>query len=458
MALLIRIAADYQLREPVYAVRINVDWRQGWTLNLLGSTLAPVFLPPGDQWYTRLDLGYLQPLRGWTWNYNLNLIGQDKLPFRQQDWPIYRSLPQPPTGWIQSSPIVLSPSLNVPFRQQSWPLTPDYQRSNPSWVLNLLQNTLTPAVVVLGNPRAPLFAVRIDVTWQRGWTQNLLENTLTPVAGIPPGEQVYDRPGLGPQQPLRNWTWNYNLNLIGQDALPFRQQDWPIYKPLASVPNGWIQSSPIILNASLGVPFRQQDWPNPKAPLQPLRGWTWSYNLNLIGQDQLPVGEQVTTLPPTGYLYPNQLRTWIQTPFILAQANIPFNQKDWPNPKAALQPTRSWVSWYNLNLIGKDKLPVGKQIYDRPVLSLDDGRRSWILPRNLPLNTPIVKLPFNQYDWPNPKPQPIVDHAWVLATNPNLFHPTPPVILPNIERPYIRDYWDRDEWGNFLPGSGIRRN
>lgn len=39
------------------------------------------------------------------------------------------------------------------------------------------------------------------------------------------------------------------------------------------------------------------------------------------------------------------------------------------------------------------------------------------------------------------------------------FMPVPPasVQLTSMDRHgWVRDYWDRDEWGRFIPGAGIR--
>lgn len=32
-----------------------------------------------------------------------------------------------------------------------------------------------------------------------------------------------------------------------------------------------------------------------------------------------------------------------------------------------------------------------------------------------------------------------------------------PVETPPHELVWVRDLWDRDEWGNFIPGAGIRQ-
>src|SRR5262249_13965648 len=53
----------------------------------------------------------------------------------------------------------------------------------------------------------------------------------------------------------RSWTWSYNLNLIGQDKLPFRQKEWPL-TPAPERSNElltWIERVKLLLL----VPFKQ---------------------------------------------------------------------------------------------------------------------------------------------------------------------------------------------------------
>jgi len=71
---------------------LPVSWQNGWTQNLLLSTLAVSVQMPLNQYHWPAPGQPWQPTRGWASAYNVNLIGQDQLPFRQTDWP----LPQRP--------------------------------------------------------------------------------------------------------------------------------------------------------------------------------------------------------------------------------------------------------------------------------------------------------------------------------------------------------------------------
>src|SRR5258706_11714717 len=65
---------------------------------------------------------------------------------------------------------------------------------------------------------------------------------------------------------LRTWTASYNLNLIGQDALPFRRSDWPnplLFKRLSADWN-WngTANQPVVV---VQAPFNLDNCPNPFA-------------------------------------------------------------------------------------------------------------------------------------------------------------------------------------------------
>src|SRR5215472_1641026 len=84
MALLLSIVANLQPRAPYYAARVRVEWYQSWELNLLQTTLAPTVQKPFNQTDWPVPFGPFQFNRGFTASYNLNLIGQDKLPSGEQ--------------------------------------------------------------------------------------------------------------------------------------------------------------------------------------------------------------------------------------------------------------------------------------------------------------------------------------------------------------------------------------
>jgi len=224
-------------------------------------------------------------------------------------------------------------------------------------------------------------------------------------------------------QNLRTWVWKYNQNLIAKDKLPVGQQHYDRLLDAAPYPinlRTWLGIA--VPQVAVALPFNQEDWPNPRAALQPGRSWTASYNLNLIGRDALPVGQQHYDRPLDSAPYPTSLRTWIGEAIPQVAADRPFVQEDWPTPRPIAQPDRSFTRSFNLNLIARDQLPVGKQVTDLPpreALRATD-LRTWINRVNLALTTQAAALPFNEYDWPNPRgpAQPL--RGWIDKFNLNL--------------------------------------
>lgn len=364
---------DLAPRAPLYAVRIHTDWRIGFTQNLLQSTLAPAIQPAGEQYTERLETGPIQPLRSWTWNYNLNLIGQDKLPFRQQDWPLTPDIREPRT-WLAG----FRPDRIKPFNQQDWPVPIAPQQPALSWTASYNLN-------LIGQDRLPFrqqdWPLTPDVREPRTWLQGFRADRIKPF-----NQQDWPVP-IAPQQPAYSWTASYNLNLIGKDQLPFRQQDWPLTPDIREA-RTWIQGFNIQAQVT-AAPFNQLDWPNPTAPQQPLYGMTASFNLNLIGQDKLPFRQ--TDWPITPDI--REPRTWLQG--FSTNRLKPFNQQDWPVPIAPQQPAYGMTASYNPNLIGQDVLPFRQQ--DWPLTPDIRDPRTWLAGYSQ-FRFPVT--PFKQTDWP----------------------------------------------------------
>jgi len=273
-----------------------------------------------------------------------------------------------------------------------------------------------------------------------------------PTPPLPTGLQVYDLPPRAYPPPGGTWTWQYNANLIGQDRLPTGVQVYDL-PPRSYPPSGPTWTTWYNLSATQ-VPIGKiiYDLP-PKAYPPSGPTWAWSYNLNLVGQDQLPIGAKVYDLPPTGYIYPNDLRTWINRvnlALTVQAAVLPFNQYDWPNPKIPGQPAQSWTANYNINLIGKDRLPVGKQFTDLPAQPIyPNDLRTWITRTNHALT---LTFPFRQSDWPNPRDyEPVAaNRTWTSYLTLYLYAqtvmPVGKVIydLPPIAQPYYNSArtWD----------------
>lgn len=397
----------------------GVTWSQTWVLNLLESTLTVVSAPSGEQVYDRPQLPPQPPTPSWTWQYNLNLIGQDKLPVGEASTALTPiGAPRPDETWTWAYNLNLIGKDALPIGERSLDLTPRDIREFRGWAWQYILELIGQDVV----PGKRATDLPAQISWLLGWTSNLLESTLAQQqlpAGqrsweLPPrdprearsyalnlvltsllgqdrltvGARVWDLAPIGPPPLVPSWTWNYNLNLIGKDALPVgevstalpRGPEWLL---------GWTQNLlQTTLAPTFAKPFNQYDWPVPRAPQQPALGWTWQYNPNLIGQDAMLVGDQRYDLWTPEPQRPAQLSTWI------------------------------WQ--YNLNLVGKDALPVGARNYDQPPLRVF-WQRSWEL--NLVLSTlrGQDQLPIGEALWALP-PQPAQPQAfvWTWQYNPNL--------------------------------------
>lgn len=349
--------------------------------------------------------------RSWTWNYNLNLIGKDRLPVGKQvyDLPPRAADPYPRDlrTWTLSLVDIPGAPEAIPPGEQRTELTPlgaarltppvDLRSWDWSYNLNLIGQDALPVGSQIFGP-VPARQARQPI--EQTWIVNLQQTTLRP---IPPGAQRYELApfwsGFPRQIDLR--TWVLNLQQTTLSATPFNQEDWPLPKAPAPIDQTWTRSFPLNLRgadfllvglqfydlppqpaypvdlrffagrmppAEVTVPFAQFDWPLPIARdfAVDLRTLTESFNLNLIGQDAMTTGERVFDLPPGAF--------------------------------APTVERRSWTFSFNLNLIGRDDLTAGQQYTERPPLGphYSISLRTWI-------NPPLKPVPFNQEDWPLPK-------------------------------------------------------
>src|SRR5215831_5190069 len=238
----------------------------------------------------------------------------------------------------------------------------------------------------------------------------------------------------------------------------------PYYTPRITVEwdRFWAQNLMQTTLAPASQPFsllRNFDWPVPFGPFQFNRGFTASYNVNLIGQDLLPSGKQITDLSPRPYEYRSQAIHWTSSynlnligkdvlprgkqsteltarpaeayPYrswtasynvnLIGQDQLPFRQLDWPLPNRGPAPIEQTITVsFNKNLIGQDALPVGKDVLDLPPRDYDRSiqLRTWINVTN-PAFYP-VQLPKNQYDWPVPQDYQRPISILAVSFNPNL--------------------------------------
>jgi hypothetical protein len=354
------VQSDWPLTTPPW--RLNQTWTQSYNLNLIGQDAMLV----GEQVF---DLAPSQrppeqiQLHSWQWSYNLSLIGKDRLPAGDQFFDL--SPRQVPPEQIQLHSWSWSYNLNLrgkdqlPVGEDFFDLPPRDPREVRSWTASYILNLIGQDQLPVGDQTwvVPTPPWRLDQTWTQWYNLNLINQDLLPI-----GDQRFD---LSPIYPpyinhLRTWSWQYNLNLIGRDRLPVGEQIFD--RPILAVPPAatWIDQTKIQLTApTLNITISQY-WDRPQLPVPPAQAWTWSYNLNLIGQDRFPVGEQVfdrpvLPIPPPGL-------TWIQQYFI--EEIKPFLQSDWPLTPPPYRIEQTWTWAYNKNLIGKDQLPPGKDVWD----------------------------------------------------------------------------------------------
>jgi hypothetical protein len=123
----------------------------------------------------------------------------------------------------------------------------------------------------------------------------------------------------------------------------------------------------------------------------------------------------------------DQTWTWSYNLNLIGKDKLPTGQyPDWTvqdlapgqRPPEQIQ-LHSWTWFYNLNLIGQDQLPTGKAVTDLPPRDHSRLFQTWIQSTNLAL-TSVAQFPANQYDWPNPTQPARLDQTWTRSYNLNL--------------------------------------
>jgi hypothetical protein len=470
------------------------SWTWSYNLNLRGQDQ----LPTGAQRYDLSPIWppYINDLRTWAWEYDLNLIGQDRFPTGEQVWE-RPTLPIPPAApaWAwQYNPNLIGQDF-LPFRQRDWPLPISPQQPAVSWV-DPVKIWLTTPVLQLtisqywDRPQLPIPPAQ---SWSWSYNLNLIGQDR-----FPTGKQVWERPTLpippavtwleGPQyeliakpflqsdwpnptQPYRiDQTWSFRqVGMIGQDQLATGEQrtELPDRGPLrAQDLLTWIQTvnlalttTPAALNVTISKVFDR-----PILAVPPAQSWTSSYNLNLIGQDQLPFRQQdwpltsaqgragdwiqQTALVLTAVQRPfvqsdwplpqvpqGAIQTWINT-IGLALTAKPFNQRDWPNPtQPARDPTLTTIAAsYNLNLIGQDRLPNRQQDWPLPAPAPQPLLQVMVQGKPFFLVPPaILGLPLNAsrlFDRPQLRQDSPADIAWPAWRWPQITPPPVSAVVP----------------------------
>ena len=327
-----------------------------------------------------------------TWAYNLTLglpIPIEYTGFPSMDWPSAPA-PERPVSlrtWTHFNINLYPPSVVIAytgFPSMDWPPAPAAERSVTlrTWIhFNI--NLFSPVSVALPvGDRHTNLTGRGPLQPLRNWTLSLQQTTLAPEAPTPFKQLDWPNP-RGSLQPLRNWTFSYNLNLIGQDQLPVGDRITTLPPRGHIHPNSirtWVQTVNLALvTEAAALPHNQYNWPNPQQIRQSTRSWTAFYNRNLIGQDQLPIGDNLYTLSPRGHTHSSDLRTWIGRTIRLLASTQPIGERITAAPSVVRQPVRTWISVPNPTPVVAQDLPIGAIWTDLPMgaFPLDKGNRTW---------------------------------------------------------------------------------
>lgn len=352
----------------------------------LGRSLRSFDFPPdaGIQFETDWSLPvaplYPPQLRTHINPVNLNLIGQDTF-FGDPgcgpdyDWPLPRTPPRPDLTYTDS----MQPGLVDTFFGLAG-------APNFDWPV----------------PQTPVYHVQLRThleSFQPG-----IADTFYGLGGAP----NFDWPV--PQTPVyhvqfRTHLDHTKLNLRGQDALPTRQQDWPLPKTPPRPDLTWVQPG----NNFLVViyPFNQYDWPVSRSaevsfPAQ-LRTHTASRQQGLVDTFFGLAGNPnydwpLPKVPPRPDL------TWLQSEVTFLTVVYPFNQTNWPLPT---------TSAYHVQLRTHTDTYKSQMFVDTFFGLAGHPNYDWPLPRVAPRpdftwtqfgpNFLTVVVPFNQTDWPVPR-------------------------------------------------------
>jgi len=395
-------------------------WTWSYNLNLVAKDRMIV----GDQVYN-LTVAQITPpdqiqLRSWQWSYNLNLRGQDRLAVGKQ----FSDRPQLPPTLDYSFIFPINVALNPPIVQVGSPvgavytarptlLLEDWRRDwGWSYNFNLVGKDRLPTgeqVFDLAPGQKPPEQVQLH-SWQ--WVYNL---NLIGKDALVTGEQVYDLPPRDPRE-VRTWTWQYNLNLIAKDRLPTGAVFWD--RPTLPIPPAQTWTQAIFYPAV--KPFLQSDWPTPTPPYRIDQAWEYWYNLNLVGQDRFPTGEQIWERPqlpvPPAATWIDVTKIWLTAPVL----NITITQY-YDRPALPAPPAQTWTASYNQNLIAQDKMVTGEQFTELPPKDFLRLLQTWIQQTNLALLTapPIPDVSISQYyDRPTLPIPPA--RSWEFSFNLNL--------------------------------------
>lgn len=257
--------------------------RDTWTVNLLEGTLGPA--PATIQF---------------------------RAPTFFRNWSIDPGVALRSGGGINFTP-QLTVTLNVlPFNQSDWQLSvprADWLNAQTLLAANLVLPSIpgTPAATYdWPNPRG---YVSFDL---RGYTQAPTRALIDTVVGTPFAQTDWPLPPKAPTGAidLRTWIRPSQTQLIGQDTLPPRQQDWPTPLPIPAVVASRTHYQDL-LQSTLKPPVvppppGQYDWPNPYRPQ-----WSGFYAKHEAFALQPPTSVPVTIqLPQVIWRWAGETQIW----------------------------------------------------------------------------------------------------------------------------------------------------
>src|SRR5690349_3974854 len=320
--------------------------------------------------------------------------------------------------------------------------------------VNLLANTLSG-----GGPPPPApfkqtewsnpVVKKADVT-NRTWLLNLLQSTLTPAAPAQPPFYQTNWPNPTQKKPdIRGSTASVNLNIIGKDqfygaAGQAPTYDYPNPKTARRGPPDQSQSllqstlAPVVV---AGNPFSQSNWPNPirrhaqrlgnfyhrigtatgAGAAPPLANTPWvnplvkpnreaersqlPRNTLAMVEDFVAFSAMQDTPNRVSRVHVDAQQSGVKPQFIQVQAAPPFVPVDFPNPTLRKPLALTWTqNLATLNLTGDKPFPN----YDFPNPQRPGPRQYWLFCEVQFIPAPVVQAPFYQTDWPTPQPRRVI--------------------------------------------------
>jgi len=286
------------------------------------------------------------------------LIGQDKLPFRQMDWPLPVPQARQPqlVSWFDPVKLLLT----VPFRQRDWPLGRGHLQPDRSYLFTFPK-------VLHGQDRLPIRQQDWPVPTPKPEGRSFIATFPKVLHGqdrLPVGKVITDRTALSRAQAF-SWISAVNLAL-NQAPKPFSQSDWQLARGPQQTTRSWINAVNVALTPPVvaGDPFHQTDWPLPKGKPPLLQTWVNSLNLALlVAPGPKPFNQQDWPFPRD----PRRLSSYIApTNGLLLRPTppIPYNQYIWPLPgryPLLLQQSVFWeASLYQPPWVPPPGPPVGR--------------------------------------------------------------------------------------------------